>query len=90
MEELAYLEGLVQCTHWEICITKSIRLAYSWQTNSPIESYVLPFHYFFALFYFVFEGNFQGLHSEGQFNRGFLRVMSLGDLNLEGNVHGRH
>ena len=25
----------------------------------------------FALFYFVFEGNFGGLYLEGQFNRGF-------------------
>ena len=36
MEGLAILVGLVQCTKWEICITKSIRLAYSCQTNSPI------------------------------------------------------
>ena len=41
----------------------------------------------FALFYFVFEGNFQvqasrGLYSEGQFNRGFLvlRVWGRGGL----------
>ena len=33
MEGLAYLERLVQCTQSEICITKSIGLAYSWKTN---------------------------------------------------------
>ena len=33
MEGFAYFEGLVQSTQWEICITKSIGLAYSWQTN---------------------------------------------------------
>ena len=44
----------------------------------------------FALFHFVFEGNFEvqalgGLYSEGQFNGGFFFcVTSLGDLNLEG------
>ena len=43
----------------------------------------------FALFYFVFEGNFQvkappgGLYLEGLFNGGFI-VTSLGALYLEG------
>jgi len=74
------MDGLAQCTKWEICISKSIRLAYSWQTNSPIESYVLPFHLFLALFYFVFEDNFQGLHSEGQFNWGLSPCNEFGGL----------
>ena len=43
----------------------------------------------FALFYFVFEGNFQvwaprGLYSEGRFNREGFCVMSVGGLYLEG------
>ena len=42
----------------------------------------------FALFYFVFEGNFQvvppgGLYLEGRFNGGFFWVTSLGGL-----IHG--
>ena len=32
---------------------------------------VLPYHSFSSLLYFVFEGNFQGLHSKGEFNREF-------------------
>ena len=47
----------------------------------------------FALFYFVFEGNFQiqapgGLYLEGQFNGGFFSVTSFGSLYLEGLIHG--
>ena len=47
----------------------------------------------FALFYFVFEGNFKvqvpgGLYLEGQFNGGFFRVTSLGSLYLEGLING--
>ena len=44
----------------------------------------------FALFYFVFEGNFQvqpprgDLYLEGRFNGGFFCVTSLGGLYLEG------
>ena len=46
----------------------------------------------FALFYFVFEGNFQvqspgGLYLEGRFNGGFLRY-ELGGLYLEGLIFG--
>ena len=46
----------------------------------------------FALFYFVFEGNFQiqapgGLYLEGRFNRVF-SVTSFGSLYLEGLIHG--
>ena len=40
---------------------------------------------FFALFYFVFEGNFQvqapwGLYLEGRFNRGFFALQVWGGL----------
>ena len=51
----------------------------------------------FALFYFVFEGNFPstspgggggGLYLEGRFNRGFFCVTGLGGLYLEGLIHG--
>ena len=47
----------------------------------------------FALFYFVFEGNFQiqapgGIYLEGQFNGGFFSVTSFGSLYLEGLIHG--
>ena len=48
----------------------------------------------FALFYFVFEGNFPstsppgGLYLEGRFNRGLFCVTSLGGLYLEGLIHG--
>ena len=47
----------------------------------------------FALFYFVFEGNFQvqsprSLYLEGEFNRGFFCVTSLGGLYLERLIHG--
>ena len=47
----------------------------------------------FALFYFVFEGNFQiqapgGVYLEGQFNGGFFSVTSFGSLYLEGLIHG--
>ena len=49
----------------------------------------------FALFYFVFEGNFHvqasrgggGLYLEGRFNGGFFCVTSLGGLYLEGLIH---
>ena len=47
----------------------------------------------FALFYFVFEGNFQstnppgGLYLEGRFNRGVFCVTGLGGLYLEGLIH---
>ena len=47
----------------------------------------------FALFYFVFEGNFQvqpsgGLYLEGRFNRRGFCVMSLEGLYLEALIHG--
>ena len=48
----------------------------------------------FALFYFVFEGNFPstspwgGLYSEGRINGGFFCVTGLGGLYLEGLIHG--
>ena len=49
----------------------------------------------FALFYFVFEDNFQVqasgglcLYLEGRFDGGFFFVTSLGGLYLEGLVHG--
>ena len=44
----------------------------------------------FALFYFVFEGNFpstsplRGLYLEGRFNGGFFALRVLGGLYLEG------
>ena len=49
----------------------------------------------FALFYFVFEGNFPstmyklpgGLYLKGQFNGGFFCITSLGGLYLEGLIH---
>ena len=55
----------------EVCVSKSIGLACSWEGNLP----------FLLCFYFVFEGKFQvqaplprgGLYSEGRFNGGFLR-----------------
>ena len=51
----------------------------------------------FALFYFVFEGNFLstnprgggGLYLEGQFNGGVFCVTGLGGLYLVGLIHGR-
>ena len=52
----------------------------------------------FALFYFVFEGNFPStspprggggvLYLDGLFNGGFFCVTGLGSLYLEGLVHG--
>ena len=47
----------------------------------------------FALFYFIFEGNFQvqgpgGLYLKGRFNGRFFCVTSLGGLYLEGIIHG--
>ena len=48
----------------------------------------------FALFYFVFEGNFPstnppgGLYLEGRFNGGFFCDTGLGGLYLEGLIHG--
>ena len=48
----------------------------------------------FALFYFVFEGNFQvqappgGLYLEGQFNGGFFALRVWGAYILEGLIHG--
>ena len=49
---------------------------------------------FFALFYFLFEGNFQvqalggGLYLEGRFNGGFFALRVLGGLYLEGLIFG--
>ena len=48
----------------------------------------------FAMFYFVFEGNFEvqapggGLYLEGRFNGGFFCVTSSGGLYVEGLIHG--
>ena len=48
----------------------------------------------FALFYFVFEGNFPstspqgGLYSEGRFNGGFFELSDWGGLYLEWLIHG--
>ena len=47
----------------------------------------------FALFYFLFESNFQeqapgGLYLEGQFDRGFLCYEFEGLIYLEGLIHG--
>ena len=54
----------------DICVSKSIELALLLEVNLP----------FFALFYFVFEGNFPstsprgGLYLEGRFNGGFFAL----------------
>ena len=42
----------------------------------------------FALFYFVFEGNFPSTILEERFNRGFFCISGLGSLYLEGHIHG--
>ena len=47
----------------------------------------------FAFFYFVFEDNFLstspgGLYSEERFNGGFISLRAVGDLQLEGLIHG--
>ena len=78
MEELLFGGAYL---HREICVSKSIELVASKFTV-------------FALFYFVFEGNFPstsprgGLYFEGRFNGGVLCVTSLGGLYLEGLIHG--
>ena len=53
-----FLEGLVfgrAYILWEICATKPIGLAYS----AKVDFKKMCYHIVFALFYFVFEGNFQ-------------------------------
>ena len=53
-----FLDGLIfggAYIRWENCITKPIGLAYSSKVNVKKMSYRIVF----ALFYFVFEGNFQ-------------------------------
>ena len=57
----------------EICVSKFIGLAYSWKKIYTV----------FALFYSVFEGNFQvqdpgGLYSEGRLNGGLFALRVLG------------
>ena len=47
----------------------------------------------FALFYFLFEGNFPSTspreaYVEGRFNGGFFCITGLGSLYLEGLIHG--
>ena len=65
-----FFEGLI----WrEICVSKSIGLAFIVGRKFTV----------FALFYFVFEDNFQvqapgGLHLEGRFNGGFFALRVLG------------
>ena len=61
----------------EICVSKSIELALLLEVNLP----------FFALFYFVFKGNFPstsprggGLYFEERFNGGYFSVTGLGGL----------
>ena len=78
MEEFIFGGAYVQR---EICISKFIGLAYSWK-----EIYTV-----FALFYCVFEGNFQvqapgSLYSEGRLNGGLfaLRVWGGGVYILKG------
>ena len=71
----------------EICVSKSIGLVYNWKEFTV-----------FALFYLVFEGNFQvqapgGLYLEGRFNGGFfvLRVWEAyiwRGLYMEGLIFG--
>ena len=67
----------------EICVSKSIELALLLEVNLP----------FFALFYFVFEGNFPstsprgGLYLEGRFNGGFFALPVWGGFFLEGLIH---
>ena len=41
----------------------------------------------FALFYFVFEGNFPSTILEERFNRGFFCISGLGGLYLEGHIY---
>ena len=67
----------------EIFVSKSIGLTYSWK----------EIYHFFALFYVVFEGNFQvqvpgGLIFGGAISQKVFCVMSLGGLYLEGLIHG--
>ena len=53
-----FLKGLIfggAYVQWEICITKLIERAYSSTVNLKNVCYCI----IFALFYFVFEGNFQ-------------------------------
>ena len=57
----------------EICVSKSIGVAFIVRRKFTV----------FALFYFVFESNFQvqapgGLHLEGRFNGGFFALRVLG------------
>ena len=65
----------------EICVSKSIGLALWWSKLS-----------LFALFYFVFEGNFPSTSPRrlifGGVNGGFFCVTGLGGLYLEGLIHG--
>ena len=67
----------------EICVSKSIRLAYSWKEIDR-----------FSLFYLVFEGTvfkykpLGGLCSEGPFNERFFALPGLRGLHLEGLIHG--
>ena len=72
----------------EIFVSKSIGLAFIVRGKFPV----------FALFYFVFEGNFQveapgGLYLEGRFNGGFIALRVLGayiwrGLYMEGLIFG--
>ena len=71
---------------WGIWVSKSIGLAQKLEEN-------LPFLLSFTLYYFVFEDNFLstspgGLYSEERFNGGFISLRAVGDLQLEGLIHG--
>ena len=70
------MEGLIvggTYVRREICVSKSIGLAFSGKET-----------YRFSLFYFVLEGKFQvqasqgGLYSEGRFNGGFFALRFYG------------
>ena len=45
----------LQFDNWEICVTKSIGIAYSWKACKKKLSVAMPF----LLWFFLFEGNFQ-------------------------------
>ena len=82
-----FLEGLIFSGAYlwrEICVSRSIGLAYSWKEIIAI----------FALFYFVFGGNFQvrapvGAYiRRGDLTEGFFCITGLGGLYLEGLILG--
>lgn len=91
MKRSTFHRRAMQFDNSEICVTKSIGLAYGWRACKKKLSVSMPF---LLWFFFLFEGNFKCKSPQGlifgkeRFNGLFFCVSSVGNLCLERFIFG--